>query len=466
MAVWSDNDADQTNDFRSIKLNNFGTSAERTQAGGTLGDGKPLFTLKSQVVRYLLIANTIGVANSGPTGIAELNGNDAVVALGSIAFPSGQADEGRIGTIMHEIGHNLGLNHGGTDSDNCKPNYISVMNYNRQLPHTKMPIPGISATTGVGWYGDYSHDTILLRTSANALVVDGKTLNELDLDDSNKLTKSGTWLAFDGVTPISSFKLMWASQNAAGATTVQTANTGALIDWDADLDAAHDSNQIHDLNNLDIIVGTKQFPACADPNLLHTGLKSGGDDYATILANIKKFNGLSNALLGLTPASESDANSIPETNSVIYNELNSEDYEFLGVENPLNNVGFGEPGIATSKKGNTIHVRFNFNDANGTPITDANIQSYPIDRIVLRVALVTSGEPPSHDEYFAPATSTQGGNADFFTWDGSKWGFQWGTKTLPLGTYAARIYLVQDDQGTVLDHNGDEISFLVKLVKN
>lgn len=33
------------------------------------------------------------------------------------------------GTLMHELGHPLGLQHGGADSVNNKPNYLSVMNY-------------------------------------------------------------------------------------------------------------------------------------------------------------------------------------------------------------------------------------------------------------------------------------------------------------------------------------------------
>ena len=37
------------------------------------------------------------------------------------------------GTFMHELGHNLGLGHGGFNSINCKPNYLSVMTYTRQL---------------------------------------------------------------------------------------------------------------------------------------------------------------------------------------------------------------------------------------------------------------------------------------------------------------------------------------------
>src|SRR5262249_18061817 len=32
--------------------------------------------------------------------------------------------------FMHELGHNMGLGHGGGDGVNRKPNYYSVMNYN------------------------------------------------------------------------------------------------------------------------------------------------------------------------------------------------------------------------------------------------------------------------------------------------------------------------------------------------
>ena len=33
------------------------------------------------------------------------------------------------GTIIHELGHNLTLGHGGNEDNNCKPNYVSTMNY-------------------------------------------------------------------------------------------------------------------------------------------------------------------------------------------------------------------------------------------------------------------------------------------------------------------------------------------------
>jgi hypothetical protein len=37
------------------------------------------------------------------------------------------------GTIMHELGHNLGLRHGGNENQNYKPNYNSIMSYQYQF---------------------------------------------------------------------------------------------------------------------------------------------------------------------------------------------------------------------------------------------------------------------------------------------------------------------------------------------
>ena len=37
------------------------------------------------------------------------------------------------GTFLHELGHTLGLRHGGGDNINCKPNYPSVMSYTSQF---------------------------------------------------------------------------------------------------------------------------------------------------------------------------------------------------------------------------------------------------------------------------------------------------------------------------------------------
>lgn len=67
------------------------------------------------------------------SGVAELPGDDLLVALGSFQNGTGtEADQA--GTFMHELGHNIGLQHGGTtDSVNYKPHHLSVMNYSFQL---------------------------------------------------------------------------------------------------------------------------------------------------------------------------------------------------------------------------------------------------------------------------------------------------------------------------------------------
>jgi Tol biopolymer transport system component len=74
------------------------------------------------------------------------------------------------GTIMHELGHTLNLRHGGFENKNCKPNYVSVMNYDNQF--------GISQNVG-GQILDFSPPRFPGGRGAAIL----PTLVENDLDD-------------------------------------------------------------------------------------------------------------------------------------------------------------------------------------------------------------------------------------------------------------------------------------------
>ena len=58
-----------------------------------------------------------------------MNGDDLIVSL----YCAG-SDGNVANTILHEVGHNLGLRHGGNVDCNYKPNYNSVMNYRYQFP--------------------------------------------------------------------------------------------------------------------------------------------------------------------------------------------------------------------------------------------------------------------------------------------------------------------------------------------
>ena len=59
----------------------------------------------------------------------EVPGSDFVVTLGGWNDGNGGTDGEKIGTFAHELGHNLGLMHGGSDETNFKPNHLSIMNY-------------------------------------------------------------------------------------------------------------------------------------------------------------------------------------------------------------------------------------------------------------------------------------------------------------------------------------------------
>ena len=132
----------------------------------------------AQGVHYIPWIHTIGTSTTacGPSGQSELPGNDGVVSLGcnfataesGFAYPTGDTRKATVGdrqqqagTFLHELAHNMGINHGGpqtllvattqTNPDattttfaagtspadstvNCKPQYTSVMSYARQFP--------------------------------------------------------------------------------------------------------------------------------------------------------------------------------------------------------------------------------------------------------------------------------------------------------------------------------------------
>lgn len=95
---------------------------------------------RKAMFRYLLMANSQNLDGSySSSGVAELLGPDLVVTLGGWNLNTNNAANTNMlvnyqaATIMHELGHTLGLQHGGDESTNYKPNYYSVMNYMYQL---------------------------------------------------------------------------------------------------------------------------------------------------------------------------------------------------------------------------------------------------------------------------------------------------------------------------------------------
>jgi len=118
--------------FDQIKGDHFGTITERTNApSGDWNDNER--KLKHQVFHYTLFVHERRWYAT-QSGVGEVGGNDFMISLGSFTGQVGSTDQ-QAGTFMHELGHNLGLNHGGETFDqiNNKPNYFSVMTYTRQF---------------------------------------------------------------------------------------------------------------------------------------------------------------------------------------------------------------------------------------------------------------------------------------------------------------------------------------------
>jgi hypothetical protein len=95
-------------------------------------------------VHYAVYAHALDT--SGTTSGQCCNEGSFIVSLGNwsletvppsgsrVSFfdPAGDQDRRLVieaGTLMHELGHALGLGHGGDDRVNFKPNYLSIMNY-------------------------------------------------------------------------------------------------------------------------------------------------------------------------------------------------------------------------------------------------------------------------------------------------------------------------------------------------
>jgi hypothetical protein len=78
---------------------------------------------------YVLMPHRYGDSMNNSSGLANFNSDDMIVSLNC-----SNSDVNVGNTIMHELGHNLGLHHGGFEGTNFKPNYNSVMNYAYQFP--------------------------------------------------------------------------------------------------------------------------------------------------------------------------------------------------------------------------------------------------------------------------------------------------------------------------------------------
>jgi hypothetical protein len=148
--------------FDDIKQARFGTPSERATPA--------VLEAKRLAYRYMLMVHDLPQVPGAPhrDGWAEqiltgtvTGGSDAVI--GAEAWRAGPGADPKwqdvSGLTMHELGHLVGLRHGGTDDIANKPNYRSVMNW----AYTTAKDDEV----GAGWSLDYSRHPYLALNEAD-----------------------------------------------------------------------------------------------------------------------------------------------------------------------------------------------------------------------------------------------------------------------------------------------------------
>jgi len=130
---------------------------------------------RAHYFHYGLFTHSLALGST-ISGVAEKFGDNFIVSLGGWTNNVGSVNE-QAGTLMHELGHNLGLDHGGSDSINFTPDYLSVMNYEHQ-------VVGIVTRTSTGDGTRFDYARVALST------LDENNLNEWQrLSGANDYTK-------------------------------------------------------------------------------------------------------------------------------------------------------------------------------------------------------------------------------------------------------------------------------------
>ena len=205
---------------------------------------------RTPIFHYNIWAHSLCALHPDNSGIsrnhilAMKNGaSDFVVSLGGFSYQILGPSKVQAGTFMHELGHNLGLQHGGNEGTNYKPNYLSIMNYRFQFN-------GIIRNGSSGKF-DYSSAELPL-------------LNEFALDENIGLSYTGYYEGTVGT--------VWYCGLLDSTAKVEYDATKA--DWDCD--NTYEPNVIADINGDDALIDRTLTGFNDWNNIVFTGGAVGG----------------------------------------------------------------------------------------------------------------------------------------------------------------------------------------------
>jgi hypothetical protein len=311
---------------------------------------------------------------------------------------------------MHELGHNLNLDHGGNDGRNCKPNLPSVMSYTKEFP------------TYAGWRLDYSGKA-KSGTDANHFLA--------NLDEDHLNENDGALDAAGGHYP-DPITIVYYSNGVA-----RTASVAGGIDWSGNGGSLQGNISPTDLNT---------FPGL-------TGCNVAGSDPTTVLAGYNEwshlgynFRLLALGLDGVHPR-PSQLPQEQRADMVRQQKLLADQYTIL---TPLKELG---PNVFSLSKTSAIPVKLMIKDENGNAVKNTN-------------AILIYQKDGTSADVKAKSASTAATDSSF-RWDtrGKFLIFNWDVSQLSPGTYYLKVFRNYDDpaQRSILDKNNDGVTVTVIL---
>jgi len=237
------------------------TAFDALKGVGTAGN---FSVLRADVFHYCIFAHNLASTpcNMGSTsGIArDIPSSDFIVSLGGWTGSVGTVNQ-QAGTLMHELGHNLGLFHGGDDpAGNYEPNYLSIMNYAFQTRGLRI--------SGADGNFDYSRFQL-------------PGLNENTLDETQGI--------ISGLAEAANYGTRF--YDLTGVQRIVD-DINAAIDWNQDGDNGMDSSVAVDINGTGISKGPGlcSISGAACFNNSHCGTGGGTCQALTLLNNTDNWD--------------------------------------------------------------------------------------------------------------------------------------------------------------------------------